>query len=166
MSFIITDNAANMKKAFAVTFPDHESAAFDDEDIWEDVETSADLGYERLSCFAHSLQLVIADGLKHSRVMSSALAKVSRLATLLHSSTSLKVCRKLRRVWDVRVIWLWVGSSNWVYFAAPGRTSNHASIYGSHCCLLLLEWYRRHLKGSSRIDLGYHSPTPQGGTLC
>ena len=93
-----------MKKAFAVTFPDHESVAFDDEDIWEDVETSADLAYERLSCFAHSLQLVIADGLKHSRVMSSALAKVSRLAALFQSSTALKVCMKLRRVRIVRVI--------------------------------------------------------------
>ena len=72
-----------------MTFPDHESAAFDDEAIWEDFETSADLGYERLSCFAHSLQLVIADGLKHSRVMSSPLAKVCFSTSLIVSVTFL-----------------------------------------------------------------------------
>lgn len=93
VSFVIADNAVNMKKAFGVTFPDHAPATFDDEDIWEDVETSTDLGYERLSCFAHSLQLVVADGLRHSNPISIALSKVSRLAALLHSSTSFKVSK-------------------------------------------------------------------------
>ena len=64
------------------------SAPCAEEDIWEDPNISADLdlGFERLGCFAHSIQFVVADGLKHSKVMSSALWKVSRLATLLCST--------------------------------------------------------------------------------
>ena len=65
-------------------FADHEY-----EETWEVVETNADLGYERLSCFAHSLELVIADEFKHSRVMSSPLAKVCFSTSLIVSVTFL-----------------------------------------------------------------------------
>ncbi|KAI4822674.1 hypothetical protein KUCAC02_008206 [Chaenocephalus aceratus] len=45
---------------------------------------------ERLSCFTHTLQLVIKDGLKEASGLSGTLAKLSRTASLLHSSTSFK----------------------------------------------------------------------------
>lgn len=45
---------------------------------------------QRLSCFAHSLQLVIGDGLKEAKFISLAIAKASKLTSLLHSSTSFK----------------------------------------------------------------------------
>lgn len=44
----------------------------------------------RLQCFAHTLQLVIGDGLKETKLISAALAKTSRLSSLLHTSTSFK----------------------------------------------------------------------------
>ncbi|XP_056140909.1 uncharacterized protein LOC130116856 isoform X2 [Lampris incognitus] len=47
---------------------------------------------QRLSCFTHSLQLVIKDGLKDTSGLSSTLAKLSRAANLLHSGTSFKDC--------------------------------------------------------------------------
>ncbi len=45
---------------------------------------------QRLSCFAHSLQLVVGDGLKEVKCLSQAISKVSKLANLLHSSTIFK----------------------------------------------------------------------------
>ncbi|KAJ4922373.1 hypothetical protein JOQ06_021788 [Pogonophryne albipinna] len=45
---------------------------------------------ERLSCFMHTLQLVIKDGLKEASGLSGTLAKLSCTASLLHSSTSFK----------------------------------------------------------------------------
>ncbi|XP_073468981.1 zinc finger BED domain-containing protein 4-like [Aquarana catesbeiana] len=44
----------------------------------------------RLQCFAHTLQLVIGDGLKETKLVNAALAKASRLSSLLHTSTSFK----------------------------------------------------------------------------
>lgn len=98
---IICDNAANMKKAFTTCFPGEvdEVDDLDDSDIWNDltVEEQERLdnslsakSQTRLQCFAHTLQLVIGDGLKDTKLISAALAKASRLSTLLHTSTSFK----------------------------------------------------------------------------
>lgn len=64
ISFILTDKASNMKRAFKVRLPDSEqpesdSDDLDDEMMWEEhVEDFEQLwsSGERLSCFAHSLQ--------------------------------------------------------------------------------------------------------------
>jgi len=48
------------------------------------------VGKERISCFAHSLQLVIGDGLKEARCVGTARSKISRI-TLLHRSTAFKM---------------------------------------------------------------------------
>ncbi len=53
-------------------------------------ETLTSKSQHRLQCFAHTLQLVVGDGLKETRAVSSALAKVSRISSLLHTSTSFK----------------------------------------------------------------------------
>lgn len=45
---------------------------------------------KRLSCFAHTLQLAIGDGLKHCDNVSDILKKIENLATALHSSTRMK----------------------------------------------------------------------------
>lgn len=98
----MTDNASNMKKAFEVRFPDQEQ---DDEELDEDEAELGDLSEEeegeiqtalqtnsrhRVSCFAHTLQLVIGDGLQNMRVIGKAMAKVSKMSTLLHRSTVFK----------------------------------------------------------------------------
>lgn len=48
------------------------------------------LSGERISCFAHSLQLVVNDGMKEVRAISRAIAKKSRISTLLHSSSQFR----------------------------------------------------------------------------
>ena len=109
LEYIISDNASNMKKAFTVCFP---SAAervesgdeVDDEDVdnadfWEDPgeELQSDMDtiqnscrQQRLQCFAHSLQLVVRDGLKETKSINCAMAKVTKFCSLLHSTCGLK----------------------------------------------------------------------------
>ncbi|XP_056139247.1 uncharacterized protein LOC130122467 [Lampris incognitus] len=100
-----------MRKAFQASFPledpcdaeAHDPSTFEDDDeIWQDLmpedqqtvnDTLAEnCKMQRLSCFTHSLQLVIKDGLKDTSGLSSTLAKLSRAANLLHSGTSFKDC--------------------------------------------------------------------------
>lgn len=102
ISYIVTDNAANMKCAFKVHMPQQqaddteseEENVLDDENLWENIN-SEDTEFpwssgERLSCFAHSLQLVINDGMKEVRAISRTIAKTSRFTTLLHSSSQFR----------------------------------------------------------------------------
>ncbi|XP_050958759.1 zinc finger BED domain-containing protein 4-like [Labeo rohita] len=94
ISYILTDNASNMKRAFKVRMPEVEqpegdsSDDLDDETMWEDAEHVEPWSSgERLSCFAHSLQLVINDGMKEVKAIARAIAKASKFTTLLHSSS-------------------------------------------------------------------------------
>ena len=97
----VTDNASNMKKAFANSFtlPGFESVSIDDDDdIESDAETVEliDEGDDkmeddsitqldsliekipdRISCFAHTLQLCIKDGLSASARLTTSLNKVA-----------------------------------------------------------------------------------------
>lgn len=104
LDHIVCDNAANMRKAFATRFPfedddDENDLEIDNDDMWNNLtvedherveETFRAKGQTRLQCFAHTIQLVIGDGLKETKVVNSALAKASKLSTLLHKSTSFK----------------------------------------------------------------------------
>ena len=107
IDFVVTDNASNMKAAFKVRFPtpdvteeaEDEGENIEDEAVWHDLEEEDEeqvftvlenSSKQRLSCFAHSLQLVIGDGLKETRGLATAIAKASRLSTLLHRSTVFK----------------------------------------------------------------------------
>lgn len=98
ISFILTDKASNMKRAFKVRLPDSEqpesdSDDLDDEMMWEEhVEDFEQLwsSGERLSCFAHSLQLVVSDGMKEVKAIARAIAKATKFTTLLHSSSKVR----------------------------------------------------------------------------
>lgn len=103
LDYIISDNAANMKKAFTVCFPSeqeqdiHDEDQLDDPQIWNDLspeeQQSLDAAIgrkQRLQCFAHTLQLVVGDGLKETNAISRALSKVSKISSLLHTSTTFK----------------------------------------------------------------------------
>jgi len=95
---IITDNAANMKKAMSVFLDAQESgdAVFDDPSLWEDEqenETVEVLGdnTEHLACFAHTLQLVVRDGLASmSGPHRAVISKCCKLASLTHQSPLFK----------------------------------------------------------------------------
>uniref|UniRef100_A0A669DT20 HAT C-terminal dimerisation domain-containing protein n=2 Tax=Oreochromis niloticus TaxID=8128 RepID=A0A669DT20_ORENI len=105
LDYIISDNAANMRKAFTVCFPIEQGEEHDDDDgdhlddpeLWhdltlEDQETvgAAMAKTQRLQCFAHTLQLVVKDGLSETKVASPSLSKLSKLSSLLHTSTTFK----------------------------------------------------------------------------
>ena len=71
----------------------------DDEELWHDLSeeeqskidgTIACSSHQRLSCYAHTLQFVVGDGLKSTQCISSALAKASKLSILLHTSTTFR----------------------------------------------------------------------------
>jgi len=73
-----------------------EDSAFevDDPSLWQDQDDTVDLSllsaagvnFQHVSCFAHSLQLVVHDGLKNLTVARSLIAKCSKLANLIHQS--------------------------------------------------------------------------------
>lgn len=77
--YVLTDNAANMKKAFSTGFGSAvwNTPAVDEPDMWETHEEmeqqlenalSVSDNIVRLSCFAHSLQLVVHDGIKGNKL--------------------------------------------------------------------------------------------------
>ncbi|RXN00331.1 hypothetical protein EOD39_9754 [Acipenser ruthenus] len=104
IDYIISDNAANMRKAFTVCFPSSTesnnnispSEDLNDTEIWEELDNDKAMDMNMslqsncrkrcLQCFAHTLQLVIGDGLKEARVINATMSKVSKLCTLLHTS--------------------------------------------------------------------------------
>lgn len=111
IDYIITDNAANMKKALTIVLYNmdddnngsaddeaHEpEAAIDNPDLWQDVDeadqhviletVNASCKRERLSCFDHTLHLVVGDGLKDTKCVSSALAKCCKISSMIHTSS-------------------------------------------------------------------------------
>jgi hypothetical protein len=111
---IICDNAANMRKAFSTCFPQHGGEEDEEEErvegdgMWTDLpvedQERVDLFLQtkaqtRQQCFAHTLQLVVGDGLKDTKIANAALAKACKLSSLLHSSTSFKDI--FERVWAI-----------------------------------------------------------------
>lgn len=85
---IVTDNASNMKKAMCILFSellmqqddtDVSDEYFDDASLWRDLEEGETVSdtvnvKRRLPCFAHSLQLVVRDGLQ-SAILLEALSR-------------------------------------------------------------------------------------------
>ncbi len=70
----------------------------DDDSVWEDLDTDdaaeidkvlSKANIQRISCFAHTLQLVVKDGMA-SIAKSTVLAKCSSLSTLVHHSALFK----------------------------------------------------------------------------
>ncbi|MGH0142010.1 UNVERIFIED_CONTAM: hypothetical protein FKN15_074964 [Acipenser sinensis] len=76
------------------------AADLDDNSIWESLEDVDQQELDslllnttrlcRLSCFAHTLQLCVGDGLKQCKGVRSAMSKATRVTVLLHSSTVFK----------------------------------------------------------------------------
>ncbi|KAI7789863.1 hypothetical protein IRJ41_023943 [Triplophysa rosa] len=76
---------------------DDDGDHLDDPELWcdltlEDQQTvdAAMAKKQRLQCFAHTLQLVVGDGLKETKVACPSLSKLSKLSSLLHTSTMFK----------------------------------------------------------------------------
>lgn len=104
VSFVVSDNASNMKKAFQVLdeclreSQGQGEGEMDDDTVWEDLEEDAHAEIssvfenntiKRLPCFAHTLQLAIKDGLS-TIVTSPVLSKCTALANLVHHSALFK----------------------------------------------------------------------------
>eukprot|EP00063_Salmo_salar_P091248 XP_014066083.1 PREDICTED: uncharacterized protein LOC106610928 [Salmo salar] len=99
LDYIISDNAANMRKAFKVCFPIeqedevHDEDHLDDPELWNDLtledQQTVDAAIAKKTALAHTLQLVVGDGLKETKVMTP-LSKLSKISSLLHTSTTFK----------------------------------------------------------------------------
>lgn len=105
-----------MKRAFTVSFPttqgeEQSNQPEDDiedllepalcaEELWETRDDREEIiemidlaATQRLSCFAHTLQLVIADALKIAKGLNLVISKVKSISSLLHQSSSMKVSK-------------------------------------------------------------------------
>lgn len=104
---VVSDNASSMKKAFSTSLPrlletkmheeGYEDEATDEDDVIdEELDLNDLLAYcpQRVSCFAHSVQLVVQDGLSSigipgnkTEAIDIALKKVGRIVKTLRRST-------------------------------------------------------------------------------
>ena len=91
------DNLNNDNNNFLQIKDDNSDEKYDD-NINDDIELtpladdiiqslSENLELLRLPCFAHTLQLVVKDGIKHATNAAAALAKVAKIAKFSHNST-------------------------------------------------------------------------------
>uniref|UniRef100_A0A8C8CZU2 HAT C-terminal dimerisation domain-containing protein n=1 Tax=Oncorhynchus tshawytscha TaxID=74940 RepID=A0A8C8CZU2_ONCTS len=103
LDYIISDNAANMRKAFSVCFPIEQEDEIHDEDHLDDPELWNDLTLEEQqtvdAAIAKKTALSVfcphspADGgrwLERNKVMTPSLSKFSKISSLLHTSTTFK----------------------------------------------------------------------------
>lgn len=90
---IVTDNASNMIKAFSLPGFETEDT---DKDFDEDCEmdeaepqdiTDDSVTTEHVPCFAHTLQLVIKDGMKQAGPINSVLSKAANIVSHVRRST-------------------------------------------------------------------------------
>ena len=112
--YVVSDNASNMKKAFevmnavrSIPNPDDtddlqeegDAFAVDDESLWQDLEEGEDShvsmaleqqSVTRLSCFAHTMQLAVRDGVAKLASATGLLAKISKMANLVHQSAKFR----------------------------------------------------------------------------
>ena len=90
---IVTDNAANMVKAFSLPGMEElcNSDGASESDYMDTVDITDELDYvpnKRMSCFAHTLQLVVKDGLKHAGQMKTVISKAASVVSHVRKSTS------------------------------------------------------------------------------
>ena len=99
ISSIITDNAYNMMNAFSnFSLPGFvcQQEEFDNSDIEDDSFIDPNFHFEddvlallppiRNSCFAHTLQLVVKDGLSNADMFTKVISKVSTIISYVHKS--------------------------------------------------------------------------------
>jgi hypothetical protein len=96
--FIVSDNSSAMKRAMHILLDASESNErksidkyFDDSSLWQDndgddIQQAANLSARRLPCFDHSLQLVVRDWLQTVGLLKNALAKCSKMSSLVRQS--------------------------------------------------------------------------------
>ena len=93
---VVTDNATNMCKRFRLLdiFDEIETESEDDSIDSVSIENP-----ESITCFAHTIQLVVQDGLKHAENIKRLLNKASRSIDFIKSSTEAghEICTKVQQ---------------------------------------------------------------------
>ena len=89
---ILTDNGANVKKAFSLPsfeqFRAEHEDYIDENDSWSDTEQPLEHLPENISCVAHTTNLVVKDGFKNAdRLLMKALAKAAGQVNHCRNST-------------------------------------------------------------------------------
>ncbi|KAK2156999.1 hypothetical protein LSH36_201g05082 [Paralvinella palmiformis] len=95
VSYNVTDSVSNMLKAFLLNLPGFVSIPgdeqdYDDQNSLTDEEmdrTALDHLPDRIPCFAHTLQLVVKDGLKVADQLTKNLRKTSTIVSDVRKST-------------------------------------------------------------------------------
>ena len=91
VAVIVTDNASNMVKAFTLPGMDINSDSDDNDGSLNNIDVTDELDFlppQRHSCFAHTLQLVVRDGLRDAGQLKQVIAKVSSIVSHVRKSTS------------------------------------------------------------------------------
>ena len=99
LSFVITDSASNMIKAFSLPGFEEDAECLEDEVESDESEEEQEDNYQgnigtdvyselnqHISCFAHVLQLVIKDGFKQASSINKVLSKVSTIVKHVRKS--------------------------------------------------------------------------------
>ena len=98
MTHVVSDNASNMVKAFKL--PDYNANSHSDSDDTSDTDVSSDTVGRRVmssdviahlpqhdGCFAHTVQLVVKDGMKAAGTLRSVIGKASNIVYHARKST-------------------------------------------------------------------------------
>lgn len=98
IAYVVTDNAANMKKAFSLpgfvttdnpaeSDSDNDKESGDEDNSQQQTMDTISILPSHLPCFIHTLQLCVHDGLKQAGALAHTIGKISKIVASVRKST-------------------------------------------------------------------------------